>query len=378
MAKRDYYEVLGVDRTASKDDIKKAYRKLSKKYHPDLNQDNKSEAEAKFKEISEAYEVLNDDKKKQMYDSYGHSAFENGAGAGSSGFSGFSGFEGFSGSPFEDIFSSFFGRESSNDIREEVARGKDLEYRLNLKLKDIVKDYEAKVTYTRKGKCNTCSGTGAMNKEFTTCSTCSGRGYTTSVRSTIFGQIQQTVECSYCNRKGKIPKQVCTTCRGLAYTEEKIERVFKIPSGIESNVRMRVRGLGNYPQGGGEFGDLYLSISIEEDKIFKRDGLDIYVEVPIKFTDAILGNEIEIPTLYGTEKYKLQEGTQTSTRIKLRNKGLEFRGNKGFEIVSFKVELPVGLTSEQRKIVENLEKSLNSKNYKEHHSFLTFLKNLFC
>ncbi|VWL85816.1 molecular chaperone DnaJ [Oceanivirga miroungae] len=378
MAKKDYYEVLELNRGASKDEIKKAYRKLSKKYHPDLNQDNKKEAEAKFKEISEAYEVLSDDNKKQMYDSYGHAAFENGN-MGGQGFSGFNGFDG-SSFDFSDIFSSFFGGSSSSyESRnyERVVRGKDLEYRINLKLKDIVSDYEAKVSYTRKGKCSVCDGTGAKNKEFVTCNVCSGRGYVTKVRNSIFGQVQQTEECNNCMASGKVAKEKCSNCQGLAYVEEKIEKTFKIPSGIEDQTRMRVRSLGNYPQGGGEFGDLYLRINVEEDKMFKRNGLDIHLEVPVKFTDAILGKEIEIPTLYGKEKYKLEEGTQTNTKTTLRSKGLNFRGNVGSQIVTFKVELPVGLNQEQKKLVEKLEKSLNQKNYTEQHSFFSFLKNLF-
>lgn len=380
MAKKDYYEVLEVNKGATKEEIKKAYRKLSKKYHPDLNQDNKKEAETKFKEISEAYEVLSDDKKKEMYDTYGHKAFENGYSQNAgSGFGGFNGFGDGSSFDFSDIFSSFFGGSSSYESGnyERVVRGKDLEYRINLKLKDIVSDYEAKVSYTRKGKCETCSGTGALNQEFISCNTCSGRGYIKKVRTTIFGQMQQTEECTNCSASGKVAKSKCTTCRGLAYVEEKIEKVFKIPSGIEDQTRMRVKNLGNYPKGGGEFGDLYLRISVEEDKIFKRDGLDIYLEVPIKFTDAILGSEIEIPTLYGKEKYKLNEGTQTHSKITMRSKGLNFRGTKGNQIVTFKVELPVELSQEQKKLIEKLDKSLKDKNYKEQHSFLGFLKSLF-
>ncbi|WP_067140910.1 molecular chaperone DnaJ [Oceanivirga salmonicida] len=382
MAKRDYYEILGVDKNASKDEIKKAYRRLSKKYHPDLNKDNKEEAAEKFKEISEANEILSDAQKRETYDRFGHAAFENG-GAGAGGFGGFGGFEGFSGfgsGGFSDIFESFFGGNSESygsSYSSRTVKGRDLEYNINLKLEDIVSDYDAKVSYTRKGKCNSCDGTGAHNKEFNNCGVCNGTGQVTRIQRTIIGNIRQTEVCSSCSGKGKVPKKACSSCNGYGTKDEKIERTFKIPSGIEDGTRMIVRNLGSYPRGGGEYGDLYLRVNIEKHKIFRREGLDIHCEIPIKFTDAILGREIEIPTLYGKEKITLKESTQTGTTEVLKSKGLNFRGRQGNQINKYNIEIPTNLNSEQKKILEKLEKTLNSENYTESHSFFDWLKGLF-
>ncbi len=378
MAKKDYYEVLGVDRNASQEEIKKAYRRLSKKYHPDLNKDNKEAAAEKFKEISEANEILSDSQKRETYDRFGHSAFENG-GAGGFG-NGFGGFEGFGSGGFSDIFESFFGGSdfsSGSSYSNRRAKGRDLEYNIKLKLEDIVKDYEAKVTYTRKGKCNDCDGTGAHNKEFNTCGICNGAGQVTRVQRTIIGNIRQSEICSSCSGKGQVPKKACSSCRAYGTKDEKIERTFKIPAGIENGTRMVVRNLGSYPKGGGDYGDLYLRINIEPHKMFKREGLDIHCDIPIKFTDAILGKEIEIATLYGKEKITLKESTQTGTVEVLKNKGLNFRGRQGNQINRYNIEIPTNLTKEQKKLLEKLEKSLNHENYTETHSFFDWLKGIF-
>lgn len=380
MAKKDYYEVLGVDKNAGADEIKKAYRRLSKKYHPDLNKDNKEKAEEKFKEISEAYEVLSDDNKKQMYDRFGHAAFENGgASQGFNGFGGgFGGFESFTGD-FSDIFSSFFGGGSSSSSysSNRRAKGRDLEYRLELKLEDVVNDYETTLSYNRKKMCDSCSGTGAHNNEFVKCGSCSGKGFKETVKNTILGSFRQTYECSSCNGKGKVIKKACSNCSGKGTVVEKVERKVKIPKGVETGTRMVLRNMGSYPDGGGDYGDLYIRINIKKHEIFQRDGLNVYCKIPIKFTEAILGREKEIPTLHGKEKVLIKEGTQSGERKVLKNKGLTYQGRTGDQIIEYEVEIPINLTDKQKELLKKFEKSLDNNNYKETESFLQKIKNLF-
>lgn len=377
MAKRDFYEVLGIDKNSSKDEIKKAYRKLSKKYHPDLNQDNKEEASAKFREVSEAYEVLSDDNKRQMYDQYGSAAFENN-GAGFGGFGGF-GADFSQGFDFSDIFESFFGGERSSQSRRETrkARGRDLEYRVELNLEDIVNDKEVEISYKRNGKCNNCNGTGAKNSDYVTCGNCQGSGHTVHVQRTIIGNIQQTITCNSCDGYGKVPKEKCTYCHGSGTNSENITKTIKIPSGIENGTRMILRNMGSYPGKDGIFGDLYISVRIKEHKIFKRNGLDIHIELPIKFTEAILGTKKEIPTIYGNQEIEIHEGTQHGQKEVLRNKGLKFKNHQGNMIVEYKIDMPLKLNKEQKELLEKLNDSLKNDNYKEVNSFFDKIKNIF-
>lgn len=381
MAKKDFYEVLGVNKNATPEEIKKAYRKLSKKYHPDLNQDNKEEAAEKFKEISQAYEILSDTNKRETYDRFGHSAFENG-GAGQ-GFNGFGGFGGFSGNAdfggFSDIFENFFGSgfSSSSSYTKREAKGRDLEYNIRLKLEDVVNDIEKEISYNRQGKCNVCDGTGAKDKNFNTCGQCSGTGHITRVHRTIIGSIQQSEECGACQGKGKVPKSACTNCRGTGTFEEHITRKIKIPSGIENGTRMIMRGLGSYPRGGGVFGDLYLRINIEKHEIFNRDGLDIYCDIPISMTKAVLGGQVEVPTLYGKKIVNINAGLQNGETKILSDKGLNFRGRQGRQIIKFSVEMPINLTEEQIEIMKKFENSMTKNNYKETENFSSKLKRFF-
>lgn len=386
MAKRDYYEVLGVSKNADASEIKKAYRKLSKKYHPDLNPDNKKESEEKFKEITEAYEVLSDEKKRSMYDQFGHDAANsNFQGFNNGGFGGFSGFEeafsSFGAGGFENIFDSFFGGSgfgsSSRYETKQENKGRDLEYRVELELNEIIYDIEKKIEYNRVGKCNTCDGTGAKNKEFIKCSHCSGSGYVVRENRTIIGVVRTQSICEICQGKGEVPKENCNVCNGAGTMTEKISRTIKIPKGIENGTRMILRSYGNYPRGGGIFGDLYISIKVKEHKLFKREGSNIYCEIPIRFTDAILGSEMEVPTLYGPVKINIPEGTQFFDKKVIKSKGLDYNGRKGDQIVTFKVELPTNLTETQKEDLAKFGKSLTDKNFKEHKTFLDWLKGLF-
>ena len=379
MAKKDFYEVLGVDKNASKEEIKKAYRKLSKKYHTDLNKDNKETAAEKFREVSEAYEVLSDDQKRQMYDQYGSAAFENGANSG--GFGGFNGgfdfSQGFGG--FSDIFESFFGGNSSSSYRAETRRpkGRDLEYRVDLTLEEVVNDTEKEIEYTRKGKCESCNGTGAENAKFTTCGNCQGSGHTVHIQRTILGNIQQTITCQTCSGYGEVPEKRCNNCNATGIVSEKIKRKIKIPSGVDNGTRMIMRNMGSFPGRNGEFGDLYISIRIKEHNIFKRKGLDIYVEIPIKFTEAILGTKKEIPTLYGKENVEISEYTKNNDTKILYGKGLKFKDKQGKQIITYIVETPIKLNDKQKDLLRKLGDSLNDENYKECGSFFEKIKNFF-
>lgn len=383
MAKRDYYEVLGVNKNASQDEIKKAYRTLSKKYHPDLNPDNKEEATAKFREVAEAYEVLSDEKKRQMYDNYGQAAFENGSAEGFSN----GGFEGFnfggSGFDFSSIFENMFNGDSegfggaSYSTTSSKRRGRDLEYRVELNLEDIVKDKQVDLQYTRDGKCSSCNGTGAENGKMTTCANCKGKGHTVQQRRTILGMMQQTIECNVCMGKGEVPEKLCTKCSGTGMQKEKISKKIIIPSGIENGTRMILRGMGSYAGRDSEPGDLYIRVIIKEHEVFKRDGLNIYITVPLKFTEAILGVTKEIPTLYGKEKIEIKPGTQYAQTKTLIGKGLNFKGKVGNQIIKYIIEMPVNLTDDQKKALNNFEKTLGKDNYKETESFWQRIKNIF-
>lgn len=379
MAKRDYYEVLGVNKNASQDEIKKAYRELSKKYHPDLNPDNKEEATEKFREVSEAYEVLKDDKKRQMYDNYGQAAFENGGAAGAGGFEGFNtgGFN-FGGFDFSDIFESAFGGGQTSGFHTSTrSRGRDLEYRVRLTLEDIVNDKEVKIEYTRDGKCSSCSGTGAENGNLTTCGNCQGQGHITKTTKTILGYMKQTVVCSTCSGTGRVPKKLCTDCQGTGIKKEKVSKAIKIPSGIEDGTRMILRDMGSYAGRDSDCGDLYIRVEVKKHDIFKREGLNIYLTVPITLTEAILGTTKQIPTLYGTENVEIKAGTQYGNRKVLVGKGLKFKGSVGNQIITYTIEIPVNLSEDQKKLVSKLDTSLGKDNYRETESFFQKIRNFF-
>lgn len=374
MAKRDYYEVLGVNRNASQDEIKKAYRTLSKKYHPDLNPDDKEKATEKFREVSEAYEVLGDENKRQMYDNYGQAAFENGGQGFSQGDFNFN-----TGFDFSDIFENMFGGgfQSHSSYTNSRSRGRDLEYRVKLNLEDIVADKTVTLEYYRDGRCSSCSGTGAEGSEMVNCGNCNGQGRITRIQKTILGAMQQTTICQTCKGDGKVPKKLCSNCNGTGIKKEKITKEVKIPAGIENNTRMVLRGMGSYSGRDSDCGDLYIKVIIKEHEIFKRDGLNIYVEVPIKFTEAILGAKKEIPTLYGKMNVDIKEGTQYGDRKILLGKGLNFKGQVGNQILIYKIEMPINLVDPQKEILKKFDSSLSVDNYKNTETFWQKIKNFF-
>jgi molecular chaperone DnaJ len=334
----DYYSILGVSRDASKDEIKKKYRKLALKYHPDRNKE--SDAENKFKEISEAYAILSDDEKRARYDRFGKEAF-----------TGYSqedmyrnvNFEDIFGedSPFGDIFSSFFhgmGSRRSSGRRKEY--GRHLEYNLQISLEDAFSGGVEKIKYSHKVGCVSCNGTGAKNQEYTTCPECNGRGNKRTTKNTMFGQFIMDTVCSNCRGNGKIPKENCPKCNGLGFINKREEIEVNIPAGIEEGVSLRVPGGGEFGKDGA--GDLYIHVHIKPHDEFKRRNNDIHSQVKVDMIDAILGEEIEIKTLHGKEKLKLKEATQSGDKYTLKNKGMPVfkRNNYGDHIVHIFVETP--------------------------------------
>lgn len=366
--KRDYYEVLGVDKNADEATIKKAYRTLAKKYHPDMNPGDK-EAEAKFKEVNEAYDVLSDPDKKAKYDQYGHAAFDPSAGGGA----GFGGFGDFGGFDINDIFSSFFGGASGGSTRRNgPVRGDDITVRLTISFEESVFGCKKEVSYNKIQKCADCSGTGAAKGTSPkTCSACGGSGQVRVQQRTPFGIMQTQKTCDACHGTGKIIENKCPNCRGTGFVRVPKKLEVNIPAGIDDGQQLSLRYQGSDGMNGGNAGDLYIIISVRPHSIFERDGDDLYCEVPITYAEATLGAEIEIPTLEGSMKYTIPEGTQTGTVFTLRNKGVtrvnsKVRGNLYITVV---VEVPKNLTSEQKNLLEKFAASCGESNYSKRTSF---------
>ena len=363
-SKRDYYEVLGIQKGADASTIKKAYRKMAKKYHPDANPGDK-EAEEKFKEVNEAYEVLSDDQKRAAYDQYGHSAFENG-GMGGGGFTG-GGFTGnFSdmGDIFGDIFgggfSDIFGGGSSRRRRNNAPQqGADSRVNITITIEESMKGCQKSVTVPVYETCSDCHGTGAKaGTSPETCSYCHGSGMETVVQQTPFGRMQTQRTCSHCHGEGTIIKEKCPKCKGNGYTRQNKEITFDIPKGIAHGQSLRKRGFGGPGKNGGGNGDLYGLISVMPSSIFTRDGDDIYVTVEISMIDAALGAEIVIPTIDCDEKYTVKAGTQPNDMVTLRGKGSYNVRNanvRGNEYVTIKVTVPKSLTEKQKELLHEFK-----------------------
>ncbi|MBD1371143.1 molecular chaperone DnaJ [Hazenella sp. IB182357] len=341
MSKRDYYEVLGVERGASEDEIRKAYRKLTRKYHPDVNKE--ADSEKKFKEIKEAYEVLGNQQKKAQYDRFGHADPS----------AGFGGGQGFDGNDFGfgDIFDMFFGGGGRRNNPNAPRQGADLEYRVQIELKDAVFGKEVDVVIPRSQTCDTCHGSGA--KEGTkpeTCSTCQGTGQAEVVQNTPFGRVVNRRICHTCEGKGKIIQQKCTACKGEGRVEKKKKINVKIPAGIHEGAQLRVSGEGEAGVNGGPPGDLYITILVKSHEFFIRDGDDLTCEIPITFAQATLGDEVIVPTLNGKVKLKVPAGTQTGTEFRMQGKGVPRLNGYGEGDLRVKVRLvtPRNLNDEQK------------------------------
>jgi len=356
--KRDYYEVLGLSKGASADEIKKAYRGLAKKYHPDMNPGDK-EAEAKFKEVNEAYAVLSDDEKRQKYDQFGHAAFD--PASGGSGFGGFGGFD------FSDLFSSFFGGgRSSRDTRNAPQRGEDIATRVTVSFEEAAFGCKKEINFARVEGCKDCGSTGAAKgTKPETCENCKGRGHVTVQQQTIFGYTQTQKPCSNCRGTGKIIKTPCQNCNGKGFVKINKKLEVNIPAGIDSYQNIVLRGQGSAGRNGGPSGDLIIEVRVKTHDFFTREGNDLYCEVPISFTEAALGAEIKIPTLGGGhEKISIPEGTQSGKSFTLRGKGIVDINNpkrQGNIIVTVNVETPKNLTKEQKDILRSFEDTFGKK-----------------
>ncbi len=348
--KKDYYEVLGLSREASEEEIKKSYRKLAMKYHPDRNPDN-PKAEEQFKEAKEAYETLSDDQKRAAYDQYGHAAFESGGGAGA-GFGG-AGF----GDAFGDIFGDIFGgRGQGGGQRNNVYRGADLRYNMEISLEDAAKGTETKIRIPVQSACETCKGSGARpGTQPVTCTTCAGHGQVRMQQG--FFSVQQT--CPKCHGNGKMVKDPCPTCNGAGRVKQNKTLSVKIPAGVDEGDRIRLTGEGEAGVNGGPTGDLYVVIHLKTHEIFQRDGGNLHCEMPISFTTAALGGEIEVPTLGGSAKMKVPAETQTGGVFRLKGKGIKplRQSDHGDLMVHVVVETPVKLTEKQKDLLREFDTS---------------------
>ncbi len=379
--KRDYYEVLGVAKTASDSEIKSAYRKLAKKYHPDLNPGDKA-AEEKFKEVGEAYEVLSDKDKRARYDQFGHAGVDPNYGAGGGG--GFGG--GFGGVDLNDIFGDLFGggfggfgggrRANPNAPR----KGADIRVSLVIDFMEAVHGCTKTVTVNRQDTCPDCSGTGAAKGTSPeSCPDCHGTGYVTVQQRTPFGVMQSSQPCSRCGGKGKIIKSPCSKCHGSGKTSHSKRIEVKIPAGIDDDQSLRLAGLGDAGTNGGPAGDLIVIVTVRPDPMFERDRFDVYVTVPITYSQAVLGADIVVPTIDGKVEYNVPEGTQSGTTFRLRGKGIQYvngrgRGNQYVKVV---VEIPQKLTRTQRDALKKFDESLKEENYEQRKGFFKKLRDMF-
>ena len=363
VAKRDLYEVLGVSKDASDADIKRAYRKLSKQYHPDINKE--AGAEEKFKEIAEAYEILSDSQKRAAYDQYGHASYDPNSGFSGGGFGGFEGFggfggQGFSGSytgGFEDIFDTFFGGGGGRrGNRANMPRqGADLQYVMDLTFEEAIFGKEEVIHYHRNAECETCHGTGAKpGTDPVTCSKCHGAGVINVERATPFGRMMSQTTCDVCGGTGQEIKEKCETCHGHKHVEETHKVKVKVPAGVENGNQMPLRGQGEAGENGGPYGDLYVIFRVGKSDTFEREGADIFYELPINFAQAALGDEVDVPTVHGKVKLKVPAGTQSGTVLRLRGKGApRLRGSgMGDQHVSVRVVTPKHLTDKQREAMQ--------------------------
>jgi len=377
MAKRDYYEILGISKTADEKEIKAAFRKQAKQYHPDLNPDNK-EAESKFKEINEAYEVLSDAEKKAKYDQFGHAAFDQnqgfGGGANNGDFNDI----------FGDIFGDFFGGGASfggqRAQRTGPKAGSDLKIKLDITFEEAAFGTKKDIKINRIEKCDVCNGTGAKKgTSKKTCPTCDGAGSVKTVQRTPFGQFASTKTCTTCNGTGEIVDDPCTACNGSGKEKKSRKLSINIPAGVDSGSVIPLRGEGNHGERGGPAGDLYVYLNVKEHELFERDGNDVWCEIPISFAKATLGGNIEVPTLEGKVKYDIPEGTQTATVFRLKNKGIKnLRGSgKGDQYVRVKVTVPKKLTDKQKSILEQFAVEMGEKFDNDKKGFFGKVKDAF-
>jgi molecular chaperone DnaJ len=371
MSKRDYYEVLGVGKDASQEDIKKAYRKMARQYHPDVNKAD--DAEAKFKEAKEAYDVLSDDQKKATYDRYGHVDPNQGMGGG------FGGAD--FGGGFGDLFDMFFGGQGGGRRNPNAPqRGSDLQYTMQIEFKEAVFGKKTEIVIPRTEECDTCHGSGAKpGTKPETCGVCHGSGQQEVVQNTAFGRIVNRRVCSACNGQGQIIKDKCNTCHGSGKVKKQRTISLNIPAGVDDGAQLRVSGEGEAGTKGGPPGDLYVVIRVKAHEFFEREGDDIYCEVPLTFAQAALGDEIEIPTLTEKVKLKIPAGTQTDTYFRLKGKGVpRLRGyGQGDQHVKVVVVTPTNLNDEQKEMLREFSKLNGEHTHEQNQSIFERMKKAF-
>lgn len=374
--KRDYYEVLGVDKSASEDEIKKAFRKKAKMYHPDLHPDDK-EAEKNFKEVNEAYEILSDKDKKARYDQFGHAGVDPNYGGGAGGYGAYTG-----GFDVDDILNSFFGgfggRRQANP--NAPRRGNDVETICSISFEEAAKGCKKKIAFQRIENCDECDGSGARKGSSPkTCSACGGTGQMRINQRTPFGMVQTTKACDACGGRGRIVENPCPRCDGKGRIRKKTEEEFNIPAGVDDGQRLSVSGRGNAGINHGPAGDLYILISVRPHPIFERKGNDVYCELPLTFVQACLGAEVVVPTLDGKVTYSVKEGTQPGDRFRLKGRGipsLNGRG-KGDQYVTVTIEVPKNLSKRQKELLQEFDGHSSEKNYVKRKGFFNRIKEMF-
>ena len=382
--KRDYYEVLGVEKGATDDEIKKAYRKMAKQYHPDLNPDDKT-AESKFKEVGEAYEVLSDKQKRARYDQFGHAGVDPSYGGGQGGYERYQQYAhgdfGDFNDIFGDIFSGFgFGGSTKTRNPNGPIRGNDVQVRIQLSFMEAVKGCKKEIPVQRLERCAECSGTGA--KAGTTpdvCPECGGSGQVRVQQRSPFGVIQTVKACSRCGGKGKVINDPCKACNGMGRVRHSRKITVDIPAGIDNGQTFVVRGQGDDGVNGGPTGDLNVTVIVKEDPIFRREGFDVWVDIPVTYSQAVLGDEIVVPTVDGKVSYNIPEGTQPGTTFRLRNKGIQYvngRG-RGDQYVRVNIEVPTNLSGKQKDMLREFEASTGDKNYVKRKTFFDKIKDAF-
>lgn len=376
MSKRDYYEVLGVSKTATEEELKKAYRKLARKYHPDVNKDNPEEAANKFKEINEAYNVLSDPQKRAAYDQYGHAATDPNFGAG--GFGGFGDF-GFDG--FGDIFDMFFGGgRGGSQRRNGPQRGNDLRFDMEITFEEAAFGKDATIEIPRTETCPTCSGNRAKpGTPIKTCTNCNGTGQVQVTQATAFGRFVNVRTCEHCHGEGKVIETPCTGCHGTGRVRKNRKIDVKVPAGVENGSRLRVAGEGEAGLRGGSPGDLYIYIYVKKHPQFERQGDDVISEISLSITQATLGTTVMVDTLDGKVELKIPEGTQHGTSFRMRGHGItHLRGHgRGDHYVKVKVAIPAKLNGEQRELLKKLAMSFGEKLDADEKGFIDKVKNAF-
>lgn len=379
MEKRDYYEVLGLKKGASEDEIKKAFRQKAKQYHPDLNPNDK-EAEKNFKDVNEAYEVLSDSTKRARYDQFGHAGVDPSYNAGNGGGGATYGAGDFG---FEDIFDTFFGGgfgSSSRRRNNGPQRGNDITYDIELTFEQAAFGVKRDIPISREENCPECGGSGAAkgtSKE--KCTQCNGTGWVKYTQNSPFGRFVNTRSCEACGGTGSIVKETCKTCGGTGRLRKQRKITINIPAGVDNGQAIPLRGQGHAGTNGGPAGDLYIRISVKPHKQFTRKGYDLYLDVPITYAQAVLGDEIDVPTLEGTVKYTIGEGTQTGSTFRIRNRGIQMLNSqsKGDLYIKVNIEVPRRLNKDQKALLKKFSESLKNENHEKRKSFTDRMKDAF-